>query len=224
MSRRHLQRNPLAMAAAWAMLTEVATDEAYAHIERLAGRRRAGIEEIISTRDLPWHVVTAGAKGCIAFRAERIRNYRDLLGVDERLGEYRLVQHNGQVFLPPWGKIEGGSCPSSTPTRTSTASSATSPPPTRWPPVERTPVEVRGGEDGRRAPSSTTTSASLGAARQEGTPVTTPLAIAGGAVSLRGLVRSFDGVRAVDWARHRGGRVLRSSGSRAAARPRCWCG
>ena len=99
--------NPLAMAAARAMLTEVATDDAYVHIERLAQRMRTGIEEIIATRDLPWHVVTAGAKGCIAFRAERIRNYRDFLGVDERLGEaHWLVQHNGHVFLPPWGKIE----------------------------------------------------------------------------------------------------------------------
>ena len=51
--------------------------------------------------------VTAGAKGCIAFRAEPIRSYRDFLGVDDRLGQaHWLVQHNGQVFLPPWGKIE----------------------------------------------------------------------------------------------------------------------
>ncbi|MFN8196001.1 MAG: aspartate aminotransferase family protein [Nocardioidaceae bacterium] len=99
--------NPLAMAAARAMLTEVATDEAYEHLTRLAGRMREGIEAIIAVRDLPWHVVTAGAKGCIAFRADPIRSYRDFLGVDDRLGEaHWLVQHNGGVFLPPWGKIE----------------------------------------------------------------------------------------------------------------------
>ncbi|HEX6150351.1 aspartate aminotransferase family protein [Nocardioides sp.] len=99
--------NPLAMAATRAMLTEVMTDAAYAHIERLASAMRAGIEEIIERHDLPWHVVTAGAKGCIAFRSEAIRNYRDFLDVDERLGQaHWLVQHNGGVFLPPWGKIE----------------------------------------------------------------------------------------------------------------------
>jgi glutamate-1-semialdehyde 2,1-aminomutase len=99
--------NPLAMAAARAMLTEVMTDSAYEHVERLSSAMRAGIEEIIEKYDLPWHVVTAGAKGCIAFRSEPIRNYRDFLDIDDRLGEaHWLVQHNGGVFLPPWGKIE----------------------------------------------------------------------------------------------------------------------
>ncbi len=99
--------NPLAMAAARAMLTEVATPPAYAHVDGLAARMRAGIEEIIEARDLPWHVVIAGAKGCIAFRRDAIHHYRDFLGVDSRLGQaHWLVQHNGGVFLPPWGKIE----------------------------------------------------------------------------------------------------------------------
>jgi glutamate-1-semialdehyde 2,1-aminomutase len=83
------------------------TDSAYEHVERLSSAMRAGIEEIIEKYDLPWHVVTAGAKGCIAFRSEPIRNYRDFLDIDDRLGEaHWLVQHNGGVFLPPWGKIE----------------------------------------------------------------------------------------------------------------------
>ncbi len=99
--------NPLAMAAARAMLTDVATPAAYDHLERLRQRMTDGIEEIIAERDLPWHVVTAGAKGCIAFRRDPIHNYRDFLGVDSRLGQaHWLVQHNGGVFLPPWGKIE----------------------------------------------------------------------------------------------------------------------
>jgi glutamate-1-semialdehyde 2,1-aminomutase len=99
--------NPLAMAAAKAMLTEVMTDAAYAHLDELSARMIAGIEKVIATHELPWHVVTAGAKGCIAFRADPIRNYRDFLGVDDRLGQaHWLIQHNGGVFLPPWGKIE----------------------------------------------------------------------------------------------------------------------
>lgn len=99
--------NPLAMAAARAMLTEVCTEAAYAHLERLSAQLAGGINAIIARHGLPWHVVTAGAKGCIAFKPDPIRNYRDFLGVDERLGQaHWLVQHNGGVFLPPWGKIE----------------------------------------------------------------------------------------------------------------------
>lgn len=99
--------NPLAMAASRAMLTEVADDAAYEHLERLGQRLESEITDIITAYDLPWHVVRAGAKGCIAFRADPIRNYRDFLGVDERLGQaHWLIQHNGGVFLPPWGKIE----------------------------------------------------------------------------------------------------------------------
>jgi glutamate-1-semialdehyde 2,1-aminomutase len=99
--------NPMAMAATRAMLTEVMTDAAYDHIQRLEAAMRSGIEEVIDRYDLPWHVVTAGAKGCIAFRSDPIHNFRDFLDVDDRLGNaHWLVQHNGGVFLPPWGKIE----------------------------------------------------------------------------------------------------------------------
>jgi glutamate-1-semialdehyde 2,1-aminomutase len=99
--------NPLAMAAARATLTEVMTPEAYAHLGRLRARMEAGITAVIDEHALPWHVVTAGAKGCIAFRKDPIHNFRDFLDVDERLGQLHwLVQHNGGVFLPPWGKIE----------------------------------------------------------------------------------------------------------------------
>ena len=39
--------------------------------------------------------------------AEPVREYRDFLGIDDRLGQLHwLVQHNGGVFLPPWGKVE----------------------------------------------------------------------------------------------------------------------
>ena len=36
-----------------------------------------------------------------------VRNYRDFLEVDDRWGQLHwLLQHNGGVFLPPWGKVE----------------------------------------------------------------------------------------------------------------------
>jgi glutamate-1-semialdehyde 2,1-aminomutase len=99
--------NPLAMAAAKACLTEVLTPGAYEHLDALEQRMRDGIESVIVEHDLPWHVVTAGAKGCVTFRREPIRDYRDFLEVDSDLGQaHWLVQHNGGVFLPPWGKVE----------------------------------------------------------------------------------------------------------------------
>ncbi len=99
--------NPLAMAATRAMLTEVATPEAYQRIEELRVRAAAGIEQAIESRGLTAHVVTAGAKGCVVFAAEPVRDYRGFLGVDDRYSHaHWLYQHNGGVFLPPWGKIE----------------------------------------------------------------------------------------------------------------------
>ena len=99
--------NPLAMAATRAMLTEVATPEAYDRIERLRQRAAAGIQRAIAENGLIAHLVTAGAKGCVVFAREPVTNYRGFLGVDDRYSHaHWLYQHNGGVFLPPWGKIE----------------------------------------------------------------------------------------------------------------------
>jgi glutamate-1-semialdehyde 2,1-aminomutase len=99
--------NPLAMAATRAMLTEVATPEAYERIEKLRQRAAAGIQAAIDENALTAHVVTAGAKGCVVFAGEPVSNYRGFLGVDDRYSHaHWLYQHNGGVFLPPWGKIE----------------------------------------------------------------------------------------------------------------------
>ncbi|MGH3471795.1 MAG: aspartate aminotransferase family protein [Nocardioidaceae bacterium] len=99
--------NPLAMAAARATLYQILTPESYDHLAALRQRMVTGIEEIIDAHNLPWHVVTAGAKGCLTFRAEPVRNFRDFLEIDDQLGQaHWLVQHNRGVFLPPWGKVE----------------------------------------------------------------------------------------------------------------------
>jgi len=99
--------NPLAMAAARAMLTQVLDDAAYAHLDRLRDRMREGLEAVIDRYDAPWRVVTAGAKGCVSFLPHPIRNFRDFRELDGRYGHaHWLVQHNRGVFLPPWGKVE----------------------------------------------------------------------------------------------------------------------
>jgi glutamate-1-semialdehyde 2,1-aminomutase len=99
--------NPLSMAAARATLLEALTPEAYAHVERLRGRMHEQVSAVLADHDLPWHVVTIGAKGCVSFLDRPVRHLRDFHDVDERLGHLHwLVQHNGGVFLPPWGKVE----------------------------------------------------------------------------------------------------------------------
>lgn len=99
--------NPLAMAAARATLGEVLTPAAYEHLDRLAVSLRTALEAVIARHHRQWHVVSVGAKGCITFRREPVREYRDFLQIDDRLGQLHwLMQHNGGVFLPPWGKVE----------------------------------------------------------------------------------------------------------------------
>ena len=99
--------NPLVMAATRAMLCEVATPEAYQRLELLRSRAAEGIERAIADAGLTAHVVTAGAKGCVVFAAEPVRNFRDFLGTDDRYSHaHWLYQHNRGVFLPPWGKTE----------------------------------------------------------------------------------------------------------------------
>jgi glutamate-1-semialdehyde 2,1-aminomutase len=99
--------NPLAMAACRAMLCEVATPEAYQRIEALRQQAVAGLEREIERNGLPAHVVSVGAKGCVVFSAEPVRDFRDFLGVDDSYSHaHWLYQHNGGVFLPPWGKSE----------------------------------------------------------------------------------------------------------------------
>jgi glutamate-1-semialdehyde 2,1-aminomutase len=99
--------NPMMMAAARATLCEVLDDAAYERTGRLAGIMARGCEEIIAETDLPAHVVTIGAKGCLVFSEEPVRNYRDHARIDNRYSHaHWLMQHNGGVFLPPWGKAE----------------------------------------------------------------------------------------------------------------------
>jgi glutamate-1-semialdehyde 2,1-aminomutase len=99
--------NPLAMAACRAMLCEVATPAAYERIEALRQQAVTGLQQEIDRNGLDAHVVSVGAKGCVVFTAEPVRDFRGFLGIDDAYSHaHWLYQHNGGVFLPPWGKIE----------------------------------------------------------------------------------------------------------------------
>jgi glutamate-1-semialdehyde 2,1-aminomutase len=99
--------NPLAMAAARATLCEVLDDEAYRHIDALQRRMADGCRLLLRENGMPAHVVAVGAKGCLVFSPTEVRDFRDYLAIDDRYSHaHWLIQHNGGVFLPPWGKAE----------------------------------------------------------------------------------------------------------------------
>ncbi len=99
--------NPLSMAATRATLEQVATPAAYEQLAHLRRRVDERLTAAIARAGLEAHVVSVGAKGCVTFSPTPVRNYRDFLGVDDRYNHLHwLVQHNGGVFLPPWGKTE----------------------------------------------------------------------------------------------------------------------
>jgi glutamate-1-semialdehyde 2,1-aminomutase len=98
--------NPLTMAAARAVLTEILTDDAYRHYDKLRAVMVGGAEEILARYGLPGHVRAYGAKGAVIFH-DHLRHYRDFLAYPDQWGHaHWLYQHNGGVFLPPWGKCE----------------------------------------------------------------------------------------------------------------------
>ena len=99
--------NPLTMAAARAALTKVLVPDVYRRWDELRALVVDSCTEIISRTGLEAHIVAVGSKGCVTFSSQRVRNYRDFLSIDDRYSHcHWLYQHNGGVFLPPWGKAE----------------------------------------------------------------------------------------------------------------------
>ena len=95
--------NPLVMAAAQATLTEVLTDAAYEQLESTNDRLRRGCDEIIAKHGLPCYTDGLGAKGCVVFASEPLREYRDYLTkVDDDLSTLAWLYHmNHGIFMTP---------------------------------------------------------------------------------------------------------------------------
>ncbi|MCU1428141.1 MAG: hypothetical protein JWL83_2141 [Actinomycetia bacterium] len=99
--------NPLTMAAARATLLEVLTPDAYRRFDEMRDVMVRGATDVLARYCLPGYVNAYGAKGAVVFSDTRMRNYRDFLGYDGRWGHaHWCFQHNGGVYLPPWGKCE----------------------------------------------------------------------------------------------------------------------
>ena len=95
--------NPLVMAAAEAVLTEVLTGAAYEKLEATNEKLKAGCTELIERYGLPAYTEGMGAKGCVVFSAERLREYRDYLTkVDGELSTLAWLYHmNHGIFMTP---------------------------------------------------------------------------------------------------------------------------
>jgi glutamate-1-semialdehyde 2,1-aminomutase len=98
--------NPLSMAAARAVLTDVLTAEAYERFDALERVLADGIRDAIARHDLPATVASVGCRGSVQFRREPVRDFRDHAETDDRLQHLAwLYQLNGGVFVPagdPW--------------------------------------------------------------------------------------------------------------------------
>jgi glutamate-1-semialdehyde 2,1-aminomutase len=95
--------NPLVMAAAQAALTEVLTEDIYPGLEATNERLKAGCAELIERYGLPAYTEGMGAKGCVIFSAEPLREYRDYLTkVDGELSTLAWLYHmNHGIFMTP---------------------------------------------------------------------------------------------------------------------------
>jgi glutamate-1-semialdehyde 2,1-aminomutase len=100
--------NPLVMAAAEAALTRVLTDDAYTKLEGANRWLTGACDEIIERYGLPCYTQGLGAKGCVVFSAEPLREYRDYLTkVDEELSTLAWLYHmNHGVFMTPGAEEE----------------------------------------------------------------------------------------------------------------------
>jgi glutamate-1-semialdehyde 2,1-aminomutase len=95
--------NPLVMAAAEATLTQVLTEDAYQTLESANSWLLSACDDIIERYALPCYSEGLGAKGCVIFAPEPIREYRDYLTkVDGELATLAWLYHmNNGVFMTP---------------------------------------------------------------------------------------------------------------------------
>jgi glutamate-1-semialdehyde aminotransferase len=90
-----------------ATLTEVLTRDAYETLNYVYGSLKDGLDAAIERHRLPAYVTGVGAKGSVIYSTTPVREYRDSIGIDERVTYLAwLFQQNGGVFKSPWSKQE----------------------------------------------------------------------------------------------------------------------
>jgi len=88
-----LAGNALSLASARATLEEVLTEEAFARMEVLAERWTAGVQGVIDSSGLPWHVTRLGVRAEYAFSPEPPRHGAEAAAADDfELQQYLHLQ------------------------------------------------------------------------------------------------------------------------------------
>jgi glutamate-1-semialdehyde 2,1-aminomutase len=94
--------NPLCMAAARAVLAEVCTPDTTTDVIARNHRLVEACRSVITQHGLPANVVEFGAKGCVTWSPEPIRNYRDYKATDFDLAFAQWMHGiNRGILLPP---------------------------------------------------------------------------------------------------------------------------
>jgi glutamate-1-semialdehyde 2,1-aminomutase len=99
-----LAGNALSLAAMRATLGEVMTDEAFETMIDLGERFEDGVREVITSRELPWHVVRLGCRVEYLFRPDPARNGHEAsLGQDAELDPFiHLYLLNRGILMTPF--------------------------------------------------------------------------------------------------------------------------
>jgi glutamate-1-semialdehyde 2,1-aminomutase len=99
-----LAGNALSFAAMRATLGEILTDEAFVRMEELAVRFAEGVETVIDSHELPWHIVRLGCRAEYLFRANPARDGAEAAaGQDEELDAFiHLFLLNRGILLTPF--------------------------------------------------------------------------------------------------------------------------
>jgi glutamate-1-semialdehyde 2,1-aminomutase len=94
--------NPLSCRAGLVALTEILTPDAYDHLGKLGALLAEGCRRAIDDNGIPAHTVDLGAKGCVSYRPEPLRNYRDYIECNAELFEasWPWLLNRG-IFMTP---------------------------------------------------------------------------------------------------------------------------
>jgi glutamate-1-semialdehyde 2,1-aminomutase len=99
-----LAGNALSLAAMRATLSEVMTDEAFERMIDLGERFEQGVQGVIDSRQLPWHVTRLGCRVEYLFRADRASNGAEAAaGQDQELDAFiHLFLLNRGILMTPF--------------------------------------------------------------------------------------------------------------------------
>ena len=94
--------NPLCMAATKAVLQDICTPAVQLAVNALNSKLVAACQNTIDAAGLPAHTVQFGAKGCVTWSEEPIKNYRDYKATDFDLAFAQWMHGiNRGILLPP---------------------------------------------------------------------------------------------------------------------------